>query len=116
MILQCTPCLRKNVPHLGCYNCETWERILIFFGRNVTDKVRNQKTYYYATSNNLHVCATWQNGETRKSHFNSNAVLVDCLNSISCLISLIFLTQRLTFTMLYDSLYHVINAFNQQDC
>jgi len=25
----------------------------IFFGRNVTDKVGNQKSLYYATSNNL---------------------------------------------------------------
>ena len=75
-----TPCL-KNVSPLACYNFETWERILIFFGSNVTDKVSNQKTYYYATSNNLCFCTTWQNGETRKSHFHSNAVSVHCLNS-----------------------------------
>jgi len=42
----------------------------IFFGRNVTDKVGNQKALYYATSNNLYFCTTWQNGETRKSHFS----------------------------------------------
>jgi len=47
--------------------------------------------YYYATSNNLCFCTTWQNGETRKSHFRSNSVLVLCLNSTSCLISSIFL-------------------------
>jgi len=34
----------KNVPPLRCYNCETWEQILICFGRNVTDKASNQKT------------------------------------------------------------------------
>jgi len=42
-------------------------------GRNVTDKVvTNQKTLYYATSNNSCFCTTgtWQNGETRKSHFS----------------------------------------------
>jgi len=39
---------------------------------NVTDKVGNQKTLYYATSNNLCFCTTWQNGETRKSHFSLN--------------------------------------------
>jgi len=33
-----TPC-RKNVPRLVCYNFDTRERILIFFGRYVTDKV-----------------------------------------------------------------------------
>jgi len=41
------------------------------FGRNVTDKVGNQKMLYYATSNNLCFCITRQNGETRKSHFYS---------------------------------------------
>jgi len=43
-----------------------------FFGRNVTDKVGNQKTLYYATSNNLCFCTTCQNGETWKSHFSLN--------------------------------------------
>jgi len=57
------------------------------------DKVSNQKTLYYATSNKLSFCTTWQNGETQKSHFHSNAVLLHCLNSTSCcLISSIFLT------------------------
>ena len=37
--------------------------ILIFFGRNVTDNVGNQKTFYYVTSNNL--CSTLP-GKTRK--------------------------------------------------
>jgi len=43
----------KNVPLLACYNSDTHEWILIFFGRNVTDKVGNQKTLYYATSSNF---------------------------------------------------------------
>ena len=46
----------KNVPHLACYNFNAHEWIWIFFGRNVTDKVGNQKTLYYATSNNLCFC------------------------------------------------------------
>jgi len=33
----------KNVPHLACYNFDTCEPILIFFGRNVTDEVSSQK-------------------------------------------------------------------------
>jgi len=77
----------KNVAPLGCSNCETWERILIFFERNVTHKISNPETYYYVTSNNLCFCTMWQNGETRKSHFHWNAVLVHCLNSTSCLIT-----------------------------
>jgi len=34
----------KNFPPLACYNSDTCERILIFFGRKVTDKQSNQKT------------------------------------------------------------------------
>ena len=67
---------RKNVPPLACYNFEAHELILIFFGRNVTDKVGNQKTLYYATSNNLCFCTTCQNGETRKSHFSLNWIVL----------------------------------------
>jgi len=54
----------KNVPPLACYTFDAREWILTFFGRNVTDKVGNQKTLYYATLNNLCFCTTWQNGET----------------------------------------------------
>jgi len=34
---------QKNVPPMACYNFDIHEQILIFFGRNVTDKVDNQK-------------------------------------------------------------------------
>jgi len=44
----------KNVPPLACCNFDTHEWILLFFGRNVTDKVGNQKTLYYATSSDLY--------------------------------------------------------------
>jgi len=47
-----------------------------YFGRNVTDKVGNQKTLYYATSNNLCFCTTWQNAETRKSHISLNWIVL----------------------------------------
>ena len=67
-----TPCLKKNVPPLAWYNSETHEWILIFFRRNVTEKVGYQKTLYYATSNTLCFCTTWQNAETRKSHISLN--------------------------------------------
>jgi len=48
----------KNVPHLACYNFDTCERLLTYFITNVSDKVRNQKTVYYVTSNNLCFCTT----------------------------------------------------------
>jgi len=59
----------KNVQR--CHNFDTHERILIFFGRDATDKVGNQMTLYYATANNFCFRDIWQNGETRKSHFFS---------------------------------------------
>ena len=43
----------KNVPPLACCNFSTHEWILIVFGSNVTNKVGNHKTPYYAISNNL---------------------------------------------------------------
>jgi len=69
------------------------------FGRNVTDKVGNQKTSYYATSNNLCFCTIWQNEETRKSHFSLNWTVLHAqctcalssskkkLSSVMCLIA-----------------------------
>ena len=47
-----------------------------FFGRNVTDKVGNQTTLYNATSSNLCFCTTCQNGETWKSHFSLNWIVL----------------------------------------
>ena len=34
---------QRNVPLILCNNFDTHEQILTFFGRNVTDKVGNQK-------------------------------------------------------------------------
>jgi len=53
----------KNVPPLACYNFDT------------CDKVGNQKTLHYATSNNLCFCTTCRNWETWKSHFTQ----LDCV-------------------------------------
>ena len=37
-------CVSKNVPPLTCYNLDIHGPIMIVFGRNVTEKVRNQTT------------------------------------------------------------------------
>ena len=66
----------KNVPPLACYNLTHMNGFWYFFGRNVTDKVGNQKVLYYATSNNLCFCTTCQNGETWKSHFSLNWIVL----------------------------------------
>ena len=90
---------QKNVPPLACYNFWHTRMDFDFFGRNVTDKVGNQKTLYYATSNNLCFCTTWQNWETRKSHISLNWIVLHAqctcalsswkkkLSSVMCLIA-----------------------------
>ena len=52
-----------------------------FFGRNVTDKVGNQKVLYYATSNNLCFCTTWQKEKTRKSHISVTCMVLHTHNA-----------------------------------
>ena len=66
----------KNVTPLACYNFDAHEWILIFFGRNVTNNVGNQKMLYYATSNNLCFCTTYQNGGNTKITFFTQ---LDCV-------------------------------------
>jgi len=78
-------CVSKNVPPLACYNFGTHEWILTFFGRNVTVKIGNQKTLYYTTLSNLCFCTTWQNGETRKSHFHSVGLCYTYNAAVRCL-------------------------------
>jgi len=56
-------CFIHRISSLACYDFDTRERILIPFGGNSTDEVSNQKMLYYATSNNLCFCTTWQNGK-----------------------------------------------------
>jgi len=65
------------------------------FSRNVTDKASNQKTLYYATSNNLCKCCI-----SALPQFNQ--LLIDLLNLFD---------SRLTFILLYNFLNLVINAF-----
>ena len=75
----------KNVPPLACCNFDAHEWILIFFGINITDKVSNQKTLYYATWNNSCFCTTRQNGKHENHIFHSiglcytHNALVRCL-------------------------------------
>jgi len=67
----------KNVPPLACYNVDTRERIFLnTFGTNSTDKVRKQKTLYYARSNNLCFCSTWQNGK------HKNCIFTRCISAL----------------------------------
>jgi len=105
-----TPCL-KNVPHLARYNFDTCERILISFGKNVTDKVSNQKPFTMPPQITC-FCTTWQNRETRKLHFS----LKCCISALSEFNQLLdffnLFDSRLILTLLYDSLSLVINVFS----
>jgi len=75
--------------------------ILTFFGRNVNGKVGNQKTLYYATLINLCFCTTWQNGETRKSHFHLVG-LYNCVTHIMHLCA-VFLKEKVVTCDVFDS-------------
>jgi len=88
---------------------DTCEWILIFLGRNVTDKVSNQKTLYYATSNNLYFCTTWQKGK------HENCVLHSALPEFNQLLDFFNVFDSwLVLTLLYGSLNLVINAFSSE--
>ena len=89
----------SHVWRLACSNFVRRERILTFFGRNITDKVSNEETLYCATSM---TCAFALPGKMEK-HENcslkccSSKCMYYCQNSTSrCLISSIFLTHNST--------------------
>jgi len=96
----------KNVSPLACCNFDAHEWILIYFGRNVTDKVGNQKTLYHATSSSLCFCTTWQNAEARRSLISLSWIVLhtQCtsalsswkknLSSVMCLIASNILPQK----------------------
>jgi len=50
----------KNVTNLSCYNCDEHESILITFGRNNTEILRNQKIGLLFSYKQC-FCATWRN-------------------------------------------------------
>ena len=90
----------KNVPPLACYNFDAHEWILIFFGRNVTDKVGNQKTLYYATSDNVCYCTIWQNAKQHKNHMFHSVGLCYTHNAGLCAV---FLKEKVVICDVFDS-------------
>jgi len=64
----------------------------IFFGRDVTDKLGNQKTLYYATSNNyvlLHYLA--KRGNTKITYFTQ----LDCVTHTTYVCA-IFMKEKMS--------------------
>jgi len=106
---------QKNVPHLVRYNFDIREHILTFFGRNVTDKVSNQKHF---TVPPQVICASALPGKTGK--------LESCIFSLKCCISALpefnqslldffsLFDSRLVLSLLYDSLNLVVSAFSSR--
>ena len=103
--------MSQNAPPLTCYNFDMCERILTFFGRNVTDKVSNQTTHYYATSNKLCFYTTWQNGETWKSHFSLKCC-ISALPEFNQLLDFFNLFDWRLITLLHEFLNLAINVFS----
>jgi len=86
----------------------------MFFGRNVTNKVSNQKTLYYAISINLllHYLVKRTNA---KIAFSPQC-RINALPEFYQLLDFFKLfDSRLTFLLLYDSLSFVINAFSYRE-
>jgi len=76
---------------------------------DVTDKAGNQKTLYYATSNSLCFCTFWQNGETRKLHFHSNAVLVESAAAVGRVARTVRLRSSVTSILGQKSTKVIVN-------
>jgi len=82
-----------------------------FFGRNVTDKVNNQKTLYYATSITCASVLPGKMGNTKITFFTR------CISAFSEFSQLLLdffnlFDPRLIYTLLYDSISLVTNAFS----
>ena len=102
----------KHVPPLACYNFDTRVRIFDIFGRNSTNKLMNQKMLYYASSNNLCFCITWQNGKLKKIAFFTRSISALPEFNPSLLDFFSLFDSRLILALLYDSMNLVINAFS----
>ena len=104
----------KNVPPLICYNFDKSERILTLFSRNATDKVRNQKTLYYA----MHACQiTCVSALPGKMGNTKIVFFTRCISALPQFNQSLFnffnlFDLRLILTLLYDCLNLVINAFS----
>ena len=70
--------VRQNVSTLSPYNSGIHESILIIFGKNVTEKVGNQR-YFIFPPHLLYYLVKFRN--TKAAFFHSNAVLFHCQTS-----------------------------------
>ena len=71
-------CLRKSVITSCRYNFDTRKPILITFGGNVTEKVNNQKIFYFPTSRKYCFCTTWGNRKLENWVFSLKCCMLFC--------------------------------------
>jgi len=105
-------CLTKNVPPLFCYNYDTREQILIFFGRNVTDKVSKQSKDTIMPPQIT--CASALPGKTGNPKITFFSRCISALPEFHQLLLHFFnlFDSWLILTLLYDSLNLVTTAFS----
>jgi len=88
----------KKVLPSACYKLDTHEWILIFFGRNVTDKVGNDKMLYYVTQV---TCASSLPGKMGKCE-NHIFTQLDCVKHTMHLCAF-FLKEIVVICDVFDS-------------
>ena len=70
-------CVKKH-PRCFSYNSRKHCRMFTIFGRNVTEKVGNQKMLYFPTSHNYCFCTTLQNWKHGKCVFSRKCFMLIC--------------------------------------
>ena len=82
---------------MACYNIDTYEQILIFFGRNVTDKVGNQKCFDMLPQTTCASALPGKRGKHENHIFHSNAVSVESAAAVRlcCMQCAVFLKEKL---------------------
>jgi len=80
-----TPCLKKR-PTLACYNFDTHERILIFFGRNVTGSVGNQTHFTMPPQIACAFALPSKTGNTKSAFFTHMLYYLRALQQLDCVV------------------------------
>jgi len=92
-------------PPLACYNFDAHEWTVVFFGRNITHKVGNQKPLYYATSNNLCFCSLSVKMGKHENHiFHSIGLCYTHNAPVRCLPE----RKKIVICDVFDSVLHLL--------
>ena len=97
---------QKDVPPLACYNFDAHEWTLIFFGRNVTDKVGIQKTLYSTMPPQIY-CASALPDKTQKHENHIFHSIGLCYTHNIMHLCTIFLKEKIDICDVFDSVQHL---------